>query len=98
MISSVLERQLEELPQQVANALLQWRTATLQREKLEAKLYLEFKAKDPESTATTLKAMINGSDERYQAVLIEASFESAYTAKYETLLAAKHLARLREAF
>jgi hypothetical protein len=98
LIASDLEEALETLPEVVAQCLLNWRKATLDREKTEASLYLQFKGLDAGKTATEIKAMIHESKERYEAVLSEISCESVYTAKYETLLAMKHKARLREAF
>lgn len=93
-----LEEQLETLPEIVGQALLQWRKSTLDRERLEASLYLKFKVEYPNSTATEIRAMVNANDERYSAVLTEASFESQYTIKLETLMAAKKLSSLRTAF
>lgn len=93
-----LEEALEKLPEIVSQCLLNWRKATLDRERIEATLYLVFRGDNPERTATELKALINKSDERYEAVLAEISFESIYNAKNETLLAAKKLASLRTAF
>jgi hypothetical protein len=93
-----IEKTLEDFPDIVAQALLRWRKSTLDREKVEAMLYLKFKAESGDRTATELRALINNSDERYEAVLQEISFESVYNAKNETLLAAKKLASLRTAF
>lgn len=98
MANDDLVEQLSNLPEIVSQCLLNWRKATLDRERVEAKLYLQFKAEGAEKTATELKAMINDSDERYQAVLTEISFESVYNAKNEGLLAAKKLASLRTAY
>ncbi len=97
-MNSALESALEELPQQVADALLEWRKATLSRERLEAITYLNFKSEFPDMTATEIKAKVNSSQERYDAVLKEVTFESIYKAKEETLLAKKKEASLRSAF
>lgn len=96
--NSQIEETLERSPDEVAKALFEWRRATLDRESLEARLYLRFKAQNPDITATELKARVNESDERYQAVLQEITLESTYNAKQETLLAAKKIASLRTAF
>lgn len=93
-----LEKALAEGPDLVAKALLDWRKATLDRERVEATLYGRFKAEDSERSATEIKYLIHNSQERYQAVLMEISCESVYNAKNETLLAAKKLASLRTAF
>jgi hypothetical protein len=93
-----LEKQLTELPDLVAQCLLDWRTSTLERERIEAKLYLGIKAKYPDEKAADIKARLNESDERYRAVLLEITQESIYNAKLETLMAAKKLASLRTAY
>jgi hypothetical protein len=93
-----IEASLQELPDVVAKCLLNWRKATLDRERLEATLYLNFKAEWENLTATELKAKVNASQERYEACLSEVSMESIYQAKNETLLSMKKLAGLRTAF
>lgn len=97
-MNSSLEEALEKLPEEVARALLNFRKATLDRERLEANLYLTFKSQGPDLTATEIKAKVNASQERYEAVLAEIAFESVYTAKEQTLMAKKKEASLRTAF
>jgi len=97
MSNESLEKQLEELPDIVAKSLLNWRKSTLDRERAEANLYMQFKS-EGDRTATEIRALINRSQERYEACLAEISFESVYNAKLETLMAAKKLASLRTAF
>ena len=92
-----LENDLETLPDEVATALQLWRISTLDRERTEAILHARFKAEE-ERTATEVKALINASPERYQAVLNEIKAESEYTRLYERLMGAKKLASLRTAF
>lgn len=98
MIASQLEEQLEKLPDIVADSLVVWREITLQREKMEALLYLSVKAQSPDDSATQIKAKINSSDERFQAVLKEIKAEGNYKRLEERLLCAKKLASLRTAF
>lgn len=93
-----LEHQLESLPDIVAKSLLDWRVATLDREKIEALLYARFKGLNDDLKASDLKSMINADPERYQAVLNEIKAESEYQRLYEKLLGAKKLASLRTAF
>lgn len=94
-----LEQQLEELPDIVADALLKWRTATLEREKTEALLYLRFRAGGEEKRTTEeIKALVRSDDGRYSAVLEESKAESDYERVKERLLCKKKLSDLRTAF
>lgn len=97
-MNSDLENALEILPEQVSRALLNWRKATLDREKLEGLLYIRLKAENADRTATELKALINSDQGRYEAVLAEISFESVFKLKEESLMAKKKEASLRTAF
>jgi hypothetical protein len=98
VIQSTIEIQLDKLPDLVAQALEVWRMATLEREKTEALLYLQFKGKGDKRTADELKAMVRSDSSRYEAVLKEIRAESDYTRLYERLLSFKKQASLRTAF
>ncbi len=98
LINSDLEKDLEELPERVATALLEWRMKTLERERTDALLYAQFKGQDKGFTATDIKAMINGDQSHYNAVLEEIKAESNYKRIDETLMGKKKLASLRTAF
>lgn len=98
MIQSDLEEGLSRLPAEVAQALLQWRKAQLDRERLEARISLRLRAEHPDATATEIKSLLHSTQERYDAVLQEATFESIYTAKYESLMALKKQCDFRTAF
>jgi hypothetical protein len=93
-----IEKALETLPDKVADMLIKWRTATLDRERIEALLYLKFKVCDGTRTATEIKAMVNSNGERYKANLDEAVAEAEYTRLYERLLSLKKNASLRTAY
>lgn len=95
--SEELEKALIDLPDEVADALLVWRTATLNREREEALLHAKLRARDIEMPAAQLKALINANDTRYEFVLIEIKAESEYNRKYEKLMGAKKIAALRVA-
>ena len=97
-IDQSLEEALDNLPDKVADELIKWRTATLEREKVESLLYLKFKGEDGGRTATEIKALVNSSDERYKANLAEAQAEANYERLYEGLMAAKKKADLRTAY
>ena len=90
-----LEKDLDALPEEVSEALKAWRMATLEREKKEALLYIEYKGSGLSMTATEIRASINSNSERYGAVLKEVEAESRYNFLYEKLLAAKKKAGLR---
>lgn len=93
-----IESRLDALPDEVADAKAQWQKSTLLRELEEAKLYRVIKAENPDRTATEIKHLINEAKERYDAVMIEISFEQIYNSKYEILMALKTKAKLRTAF
>jgi hypothetical protein len=93
-----IDDSLEALPDEVANKLLHWRKATLEREKTEAMLYLAAKVKNPDATANEIKSTVNSSDGRYAAVLVESMAECEYQRVLEKLMAAKKRASLRTAF
>ena len=97
-IKSDLEAGLEKLPDEVADALLRWRLATLDREKTEALIYLKFKGEGEKRTADELKMMVRADSGRYAAVLREVRAESDYTRLYERLMSFKKSASLRTAF
>ena len=97
-IQSDMEQALSNLPDQVADALLKWRMATLEREKTDAKLYLSFKVGGGKRTGDDLKAMVRDDDEHFRTVLEEAKAESNFVRLNERLLAWKKLASMRAAF
>lgn len=93
-----IEKSLDELPDQVADALEKWRIATLEREKTEALLYAKYKGGIVPLTAPEIKALINSSGERYAAVLNEIKSEANYKRLEEGLMAMKKRASLRVAY
>lgn len=98
LINTDLEDSLSQLPDKVADALQKWRIATLEREKCEALLYMGFKGGQVDRTATEIKALINGSGERYSCVLDEIKAESEYVRLNEKLMAIKKEMSMRTAF
>lgn len=93
-----LESDLEQLPDLIAKALLDWRLMTLEREKCEALLYLKFKGEDQERSATEIRELVRSNEDRYKKVLSELKAEANYVRLYERLLASKKLCDLRTAF
>ena len=93
-----LEKSLEELPDKVADALLAWRRTTLEREKLEAILFLRFKGGEFKRTGSEIEAMVQSDGGRFEACLNEAKAESDYRRLDERLMSWKKLASLRTAF
>lgn len=92
-----IEADLETLPYEVAAALMAWRIATLDRERIESLLHARLRV-DDDLTMADIKSAINGDPERYEAVLNEIKAEAAYNRLYERLLSAKKLASLRTAY
>ena len=97
-IQSDLEVELSSLPDLTSNALLEWRKATLNREKREALLYLEFRNTATGRTVKEIEAMVDSDGGRYDAKLAEAVAEAHYHKLYEKLMSSKKLADLRTAF
>ena len=95
---SGLEAALEKLPDQVADALQRWRRATLDREKVEALLYLQFRGGEFKRTADEIKSMVRSDGGRYEACMKEAMAESEYTRLDQRLMSWKRLASLRTAY
>jgi hypothetical protein len=93
-----LEESLEQLPDKVASSLLKWRKATLERERIEAILYLQYKAGVEKRTQDEIKALVRQDGGRYQSVLDEAVAESEHTRLNERLMCAKKEASMRTAF
>lgn len=98
MIKTDLEVDLERLPDLVAKALETWRRLTLDRERTEALLYIEFKGQDKERSATEIKALINAAPLRYAACLEELKAEAEHTRVLEKLLCVKKEASFRTNF
>lgn len=98
MANPELEKQLEVLPDVVADRLLTWRTATFKREKHEAILYAKLKGEDAKRTADEIKALIRSEHLRCDLVLAEIKEEAEYTRYNERLMSFKRLAALRGAF
>lgn len=93
-----LEEQLDKLPELVSAALMEWRIATLDREKCEALLYAATRGQDDKMPATEVRARIQSNPNRYEAVLKEIKAEANYQLLYERLLSVKKRASLRTAF
>ena len=91
---------LDTYPDKVAEALKKWKTAKIDLDRLEAKLYLTIRADHAgeKLPVREIEAIMKGSDEHYAAALAEVVAESEYTAAYETLLAAKRESNMRTAF
>jgi len=92
------EKDLSEGPDLVADSLFKWRKATIEREKTDALLFLQFKADGEKRTGDEIKAMVRADGGHYKAALDEAIAESEYTRLLERLYSAKKAASLRTAF
>lgn len=93
-----LERDLTSLPDKVADALLAWRKATIEQEKITAVYYLRFRGDGHKRTVNEIEAMVNTNEECYLAKLDEALKEALYTRLLEKLYSAKKQASFRTAF
>jgi len=92
------EKDLLELPDKIADSLVAWRTATLNREKADAVLFLRFKGGEEKRTSDEIKAMVRVDGGRYDLVLKEIMAESEYNRLNEKLMSAKKICSLRTAF
>lgn len=83
----------------MADALLKWRKAELERQKVEALKYMQYKHVGAEKrTVSEIEALVHSDEDRYQAKLAEALAESEYTRLLEKLYATKRLLGSRTAF
>lgn len=98
LLNADLETALGELPDKVADALKEWRVATLEVEKTEALLYLKHRGGNFKRTADEIKAMVKSDQGRYEVCLKEALAESEYNRLNERLMSWKKLASLRTAY
>lgn len=91
---------LVEYPDKVADAEREFKTARLERERVEGITYFRLKAETAGQKVTEkwLENKVRVDDEVHQAKLDEIVKESEYNRLYERLLSAKKLAALRTAF
>ena len=91
---------LDTYPDKVADALKKWKTAKIDLDRLDAKLYLTIRAEHAgeKLPVREIEAIMKGSGEHYAAAIAEVVAESEYTALYEKLLAAKRESSMRTAF
>lgn len=97
-----IEEALEKLPDEVADALLVWRRATIERETVEARLFVEKKryamSGGGPSGDDFIKALVRCEDSRKIACECEAAGEAIWSRKYERLLGLKRASAIRTAF
>ena len=96
-----LEKQLHELPDQVADALLAWRRATIKRQHMEAYAFVRFKKEAISSRAPGddyVKSQIRSTDEWVKWMDEEAAAESNYVRLYEKHMSNKKTAGIRAAY
>lgn len=91
---------METLPDIVADALYNFKTAGIDKERLHAKTFLELKARSvgEKVTVAEIDAMVKVDLECYKASLNEVEKESSYVKYNERLMAAKKMAAMRAAF
>lgn len=93
-----LERQLEELPDLIYKAKLEWRTQTRDRKRVDALLRARFKMENHDRNSADLKALIESDSTHYEACLKEDVAEAEYERLYEKHMSNKKIASLRTAF
>lgn len=100
MTNAEIEVAMETLPDIVGDALYNFKAAIVDKERLCAKTFLEFKARSvgEKITVAEIDAMVKADIGCYKAALNEVEKESEYVKWNEKLLAAKKLASLRTAF
>lgn len=97
-----VEKQLQELPDQAANALNVWRDATTTRETVEGRLFLKFKEerlkKGGPSGDDFIRALVRASKEREEVCRIENAAEALFYRLNERHLSNKKTASIRTAY
>jgi hypothetical protein len=91
---------LDTFPDKVAEALERFRTAGVEKDRVYARAYLEFKARSAgeKITASEIESMVKADQRYYEAALDEITAESGYVKAHERLMAAKKQASMRAAF
>jgi hypothetical protein len=100
MTNAEIEAAMETLPDIVGDALYNFKTAIIDKERLCAKTFLEIKARSAgeKITVAEIEAMVKADVDCYKAALNEVEKESEYTKWNEKLMAAKKMAAMRTAF
>lgn len=100
MTNAEIEAAMETLPDVVGDALYNYKMAIIDKERLCAKTFLEFKARSvgEKITIAEIEAMVTADLECYKAAMEEAKQESEFTKWNEKLMAAKKMAAMRTAF
>lgn len=97
-----LEKQLDELPDKVADALLVWRKCTIERETVEARLFVEKKQAALGGGGPAgddyIKALVRAEESRREVCECEAAAEACHARLYERLMSGKRQAAVRAAF
>jgi hypothetical protein len=95
-----IEEILETYPDLTADALARFKTASVEKERIYSKSYLEIKARTAGEKITVgeIDALIKTSAEWYSAAMEEIKAESEWTRCTERLMAAKKQAAFRTAF
>lgn len=76
-------------PEIIAKALMAWDAAKLEKEKIEAELFADFRLSDPKASVAEIQAKIHASQKRLDAATNEIIKKSDYYAKkrtYETAM------------
>lgn len=91
---------LTDFPDLIAKAESDWKTAKVERERIEALAYFRLKAEcaGAKVTEAWLTNKVRVDDEVHKAKLDEIVRESEYNRLYERLMSCKRLAQLRSAF
>lgn len=100
MTNAEIEAAMETLPDIVGDALYNFKAAMIDKERLCAKTFLEFKARSAgeKITVAEIESMVKADLDCYKAALLEVERESEYVKWNEKLMAAKKLCAMRTAF
>jgi hypothetical protein len=97
-----IEKDLEELPDKVADALLVWRKTTIERETVEAILFRDFKKKQMglglPAGDDYIKNLVRAEESRRVACEADAAAESIHCRLYERLMVRKKQSGIRTAY
>lgn len=100
MTDAEIVEAMEKLPDIVADALYNFKVAGLEKERLHAKTFLEFRARSAgvKTSVAEIEALVTADLDCYKAALNEIEKESEYVKYNERLMAAKKMAAMRSAF
>lgn len=97
-LKSDLESELEQLPEDIKKLKIAWGQAVAEKKMIEGKLYMQYRAENPEMQSTDIKEKVKASIEVFRAHMKEVTTNAEYESAYEILMAKKKIMNARAAY